>query len=247
MGIELRPDSIDIAGPSATGSSVAIGATLAIQPRDPWVVAGTANSSRLEIAGANFSIEATGSTSNLELTVTLASDVIRLVLDPTESDGFVSPLIGAAPAPIEGSISIAWSSQRGLIFGGSSSLDVRIPVNLSLGAITLSYIRLSVLPDKGKVVASASLSGSATIGPLGVTVQDIGVAAALLPHAVGDPVGSFGDLDVTLGFKPPSGVGLVIDAAGVSGGGFLDMRTPSTNTAACCNSSSRTWRCRPSA
>jgi hypothetical protein len=52
-------------------------------------------------------------------------------------------------------------------------------------------------------------------------VRDIGVSAAFsFPP---DHSGNLGPLNIDIGFKPPSGIGLSIDAGGIKGGGILDF------------------------
>ena len=65
------------------------------------------------------------------------------------------------------------------------------------------------------------LSGDikAALGPLQAVVEEIGLTANLsLPS---DRKGNLGPVDFSLGFKPPKGVGLSINAGPVSGGGYL--------------------------
>jgi hypothetical protein len=62
-------------------------------------------------------------------------------------------------------------------------------------------------------------SFSAQLGPLAASVEDMGIQANFAFKA--DRSGNLGPVDVSLGFKPPKGVGLSIDAGVVKGGGYL--------------------------
>jgi len=65
-----------------------------------------------------------------------------------------------------------------------------------------------------------SLSGSADLGPLQATIDRLGLVTTIAVQQ-----GNLGPLDISFAFKPPTGVGLSIDAAVVSGGGFLYIDT----------------------
>ncbi len=89
------------------------------------------------------------------------------------------------------------------------------------GPIGILAISVGAQPATGgiRLLVGATLSGN--IGPLEVTIDSVGFTFALgFPDS---PTGNIGPLDVVFDFKPPSGVGLAVDAAGVSGGGFLDF------------------------
>ena len=74
-------------------------------------------------------------------------------------------------------------------------------------------------PPVADVMVGATVSGS--LGPLTVVIERFGFE--LTAQFPDPPTGNLGPLDLALGFKPPSGVGLAIDAPVVSGGGFLQF------------------------
>lgn len=52
-------------------------------------------------------------------------------------------------------------------------------------------------------------------------MENVGLGLVLTPVPPGQPPGVFGDLDLGFGFKAPDGLGLVVQAGPVTGGGFL--------------------------
>jgi len=85
--------------------------------------------------------------------------------------------------------------------------------------VTLSDCHLAIRAADGALTGEASLTLSGRLGPVKAVIDRIGMAARL---SFGEEGGSLGVADLDLGFKPPSGIGLVVEAAGVAtGGGFL--------------------------
>jgi hypothetical protein len=101
-------------------------------------------------------------------------------------------------------------------------MDTILPVGVTLGSTSGGLTLVSVELNLQIADAAASLNigatVSASIGPLQATVAGMGVGATL---SFPDSGGSLTVADLGLGFNPPTGVGLAIDSAGVSGGGFL--------------------------
>jgi hypothetical protein len=63
------------------------------------------------------------------------------------------------------------------------------------------------------------VSGSLQLGPIGASVDRIGVLVELNERS--DHQGTFGDMDLQLGFKPPEGLGADLDLGPVAGGGYI--------------------------
>ncbi|MEO8153873.1 MAG: DUF6603 domain-containing protein [Rhizobacter sp.] len=219
--LELRPAGVDFAGPVASGTDVAFSWQLSAQPRDAWVLLGTRDSSRIEVAGATLAMEVLGAPDGFEFRLRLASDLVRVVLDPAEADSFVGSQLGSDPALLEGSFAIVWSSRSGLAFEGSGQLAVTLPMRRSLGPLRIRELRLAIEAGGETARVLAGVTGSVQLGCVTATLQDVGVAISLAPRGAGVPIASFGDLQLSVGFKAPTGVGLLIDTAGVTGGGFL--------------------------
>ena len=138
--------------------------------------------------------------------------VIRL----GDDDSFLGEII---PGGIEAhfDVGVRWSGAGGFHFTGAVTAGIDLPVTFSLGGFELSLVHVEVGPSATGLTVELSASGGATLGPLGVACDRVG---ALLEVAFQD--GNLGPIDVALGFKAPSGIGLSVDSAAVTGGGFLE-------------------------
>jgi len=92
-------------------------------------------------------------------------------------------------------------------------------VHVELGPLEIDYLTFGVKFKAGQIPVTATGGFSAQLGPLAAAVEDMGIQATFVVKA--DRTGNLGPLDVSLGFKPPKGVGLSIDAGVVKGGGYL--------------------------
>jgi len=116
---------------------------------------------------------------------------------------------------------VGWSSADGVYFEGGTNLEVPLPMHQQLGPITLREIYLSVGmdPSTGAITAEGSAAATVELGPISGTVERMGVDAELtFPE---DRDGNLGVANVELGFKPPEGVGLSVDAGPVTGSGYV--------------------------
>ena len=97
-----------------------------------------------------------------------------------------------------------------------------IPIGRSLGPVMIKEVLLGMFPGEdpasSTVATEVSTSLVIELGPVLATVDRIGFQFKLgFPQSGGN----LGFADIALGLKPPRGVGLSIDEAGVTGGGFL--------------------------
>jgi hypothetical protein len=139
-------------------------------------------------------------------------------LRPDGSDSFVSSLIPSNGVDMKFDFGVRWSSTQGFSFEGSASASTDIPLNLSIAGLVLSGLHLGVLPSDTGIAFEVSVVAGASIGPIAVLLQRFGALVTLNGQD-----GNLGPFDLSLDFKPPSGVGLAVDTGGVSGGGFLSF------------------------
>ncbi|MEU6198300.1 DUF6603 domain-containing protein [Streptomyces sp. NPDC047061] len=190
----------------------------------PILVLGTAGGSRIEArllratAGADLEWNAAEGRADGELVVEAAVEGGKVVLDLADADGFLSTILPAGSIELDVDLALAWSSATGLRFKGAAGAEVDVPVNLGVGPVTVTSLHLALSLAGGDITLEASGSVDARLGPVFVAVQRTG---AVLRMSQPDSGGSLGLADFSLGFKPPSGAGLSIDAGGISGGGFL--------------------------
>jgi len=115
------------------------------------------------------------------------------------------------------------SSETGFYFRGSSTLEINVPIHRSLGPIELQSLTIGIGNSNEGIPVNLGASIKAELGPLTAVVENMGITASFtFPD---NREGNLGPLDVKLGFKPPKGIGLAIDAGGFKGGGFLSFDT----------------------
>ena len=189
----------------------------------PWIALGAADSSRLEVAVTHASLGFSGQLDgDLDLAIEVGVDTGTLVIDLGDSDAFVQNTAGAGQSSAPFAFTLKWSSKSGFSISGSPNLSVTIPLQLSLGAVKIQSITVALgrATDGNGVTLDGTAALSVSIGPVGATISGVGFRVAV-ESADGSSPGNLGNADFSFGFKTPDGVGLVIDAAGVSGGGFL--------------------------
>jgi len=142
-----------------------------------------------------------------------------LTIGAGQGDGFLQKILPAQPLATDFDLTVGFSSKTGLYFGGSPGLDVKLPLHVTVGPIALEGIAVALKPADGKIPLTLGVDISTSIGPLHVVVQNMGAAVTLSFPAKQD--GNLGPMQVNLDVKLPDGAGLAIDAAGVTGGGFL--------------------------
>jgi len=154
----------------------------------------------------------------VEPRLSLAAEGLSLVLDAGQGDSFLKSISGGGRGRSDISLGATWSPAAGLKFEGSAALEIAIPAHARLGPATLETVYLigSFDGDEVSLELSAALRG--TLGPFTAVVDRVG---ALFTASFPDGGGNLGPVQFDVGFKPPSGLGLAIDAGGFSGGGFL--------------------------
>lgn len=179
--------------------------------------------SRLEIRkfvgeiGARFT--GTGGTSSAAIDVGGEVSGGKVVISFGDADSFVGSLVSAARLESDFEFALGYSADEGFYFVGSSSLEIQLPLHVSLGPVEVTALTISVGIEAETFPAFIAADLKASLGPLQVVVQEIGVEIDLALKA--DHSGNAGPLDIGFGFKPPTGVGLSIDTGLVRGGGFL--------------------------
>ena len=141
-----------------------------------------------------------------------------VVIDLSGADGFLSAILPDGGIRVPFDILAGWSSTRGVYFEGGAGLAIDIPIDVELGPIKLQLLHLGFTISPDKLALEASAAVGANLGPFALAVERMGTTAALTFPAGG---GNLGPADLDFAFKPPSGIGLALDAGVVKGGGYL--------------------------
>jgi hypothetical protein len=142
----------------------------------------------------------------------------KLNLTADEGDGFLQLILPSTGIKSEFDLGIIWSNKDGISFQGSGGLEIRLPMHIELGPIEVQGILVAVKIENGDFPIDLATTLKANLGPLTAVVEDFGLKAILSFPSEGR---NLGPVDLALGFKPPNGVGLSIDAGVVKGGGYL--------------------------
>lgn len=146
----------------------------------------------------------------------------QLVISSAESDGFIRKILPEEPIHVDFDLRSGFSTKEGFYIEGAAGFEYAIPINKSFGPIFINSVYLKLEASEEKLALITATSGGAEIGPVTAVVQEIGLKTML---EFGKP-GLLGNAQLSIDFKPPSGIGLSIDASGFSGGGFLRIDPP---------------------
>jgi hypothetical protein len=192
----------------------------------PWLIFGDPEASRMQVkklileakAGLNFDT-ATSAVSNDVIVGGEIQDG-KLKIDFSSADGFIGQILSGINMESDFGFGFGFSSKEGLYFIGSATLEIQLPSHISLGPIAIRALTFSAgISDAGFPLAISADFG-AQIGPIAAVVEQIGVTATFsIPADRADA--NLGPVEFALGFKPPKGVGLSVDAGPVKGGGYL--------------------------
>ena len=216
-GVELAPGGLPVSG------GVAKLILERLPPEDssrPAFVFGSAGGSRLELGSVSFEGALFYDPARKAASLSAKAGSCSLVIASGDADGFLSRFLPAKGLRAKFDLGLEWSNERGLTFQGAAGLDATLPIGLSLGALSVPTLHLSLQASNTGVVAEVSASVALSIGPVRAVVDRIGINSVVSFPKDG---GNLGVADLTLGFKPPLGVGIKVDSPFVTGGGFLSF------------------------
>jgi hypothetical protein len=184
------------------------------RPEQPAIRVGDPGRTRLDIGKLLFGVELGHDRAAFRAGLQDAA----LVLVLGDGDGFLAQLPGGE-IRIELGLIVTADTRDGLRIEGGTRARATLPLNSSLfGVFTIYHLEVALGPsERGRDVA-IELSGGfgLKLGPFRASVDRLGL---LIDLAFKE--GNLGLLDAELGFKPPNGLGLALDAGPVKGGGYL--------------------------
>ena len=198
-----------------------LSATLAAPDDGPAVVLGSPAGTRLEVGGAQLSLATSLSEKQQSFDVSALVSSSQVVVAKGDSDSFLASFLPSDGLAAKFDLGIEWSNVQGLTFHGTAGLDADIPVGLSLAqTLSVPTVHLGLKASDSGLTAEVSAALVITIGPVLATVDRIGLLSTL---SFPDNGGNLGVADLDLSFKPPSGAGIRVQSAVVTGGGFLSF------------------------
>jgi hypothetical protein len=224
FGILIRPNKIEVKYPFQNGAQLpdfGFGIGVDYAPANPKLLIGSDGSTRLQVQGVSFDFEFRFKSGDPEVIVGFEIKGLALILQASETDGFMRTILGSGQTKIDIPLGIEWSTTGGIKFKGGGGFEVAVSPHLSLGPITIDQLlirlaaQLSPPPPGLKLEIGANIKGD--LGPLQFVVQNIGLRL----EAQFRKGGNAGPFDIKVGFKPPNGIGLSVDSGVLKGGGFL--------------------------
>ena len=210
-------------GSNKNGAEFALQVQKAAPPDGTEVVLiGSADGSRFAARAVRVSAGTrSGSGDSPDLFAELALDHAHIVIrsESGETDGFIGSLLGGSGLDLDFSVGLTLSSATGFHLSGAAALTGTFVINETIGPLAIGAIVFGLIARDGGFDLEAGATITVQIGPVAATVADVGIRlSARFPAR---PAGNLAFADVNVNFKAPDGIGLGIDAAGVSGSGFL--------------------------
>jgi hypothetical protein len=225
---EVRPDGVNfVIDPSQVNFDGKLG--LLANPPTPWIIAGSSDGTRLEAGGFFTDFEVKGPLTDPEFIVRLGTSSragadqpnLAIVIDFGEGDGFIQKIVGGQAQRFELGGYLGWSSKHGVLFDGQAAFEIKLAPHINLGPLSIDAFYIGMKASDDALIAYVGLGLTLSLGPLVGVVENIGAQLKVRALEAGEAPGAFGDLNLELGFKPPNGVGLSVDAGVVKGGGYL--------------------------
>lgn len=229
-GVSIQPNgNVQLEPPSGSSTSITGSAYIKWTAKDnetgdPLIIFGSTNASRLEtkevsaLLGSDFQWfpadnKATG-------TVTVEAEIKdgKVVIKPGNPDGFLAQVLPPEGFTLDFDIKMGVNSDKGFYFSGSGTLEFDIPLSVSLGPISINNLTIA-LTLGSDFILSLGANIKTELGPFVAVVENMGMKTTLsFPD---DRKGNLGPANIDIGFKPPNGIGLSLDAGVVKGGGYL--------------------------
>lgn len=225
IALIVRAGSSPVIRSNLTAGSVAdaldghILATLTIGTADhtPMQLIAVADGLGITVAGVTVGAGVDVNSGQLSALVSAGLSSGVLTLSTRHLDSFLASII-PIDITLDFDLTLGWSSARGLFIEGNASPHFDIGLNADIGPFHLSTLHLALTLGQPDLPLEISFDGSASLGPLEIAVQRLGLTADLAFQR-----GNLGPADLQLGFKPPSGLGIQIDAGLAAGGGFISF------------------------
>lgn len=197
-----------------TGATPSFGLTVSPEGAGadkPALLIGVPGKTRFEIGRLGLGVQCDSGGAGIR--VNAHKGKLAIVLG--DGDSFLRQLPGGnIEVPID--LGLLLDTAHGVRIDGGTGLKVNLPVNANLfGVFTVQYLQLEATLDANPVV---DIYGgfSLHLGPFQASVDRIGVSLR-----IGDVIDGRTKLSELVAFSPPKGIGLVLEAGPVKGGGYL--------------------------
>ena len=185
----------------------------------PWRLLGSESGTRIEIGAIGTEVSALLGHKKNDAAVEVFAKNARFIIKPSDGDGILQKLLPSKGFVLDFDASVGWSHLDGFFFGGSAGFDISIPIHKEIGPVKLRTLTLGLtLSSREPSQVRASISFSAALGPVTVSLAGVGMA---LDWKI-EEGGNLGLLDIEgLGLTSPNLIAASIDSGIISGGGAL--------------------------
>jgi hypothetical protein len=180
------------------------------------ILFGSRGGTRLSLQGLGMRWFADGSREKLDLGVEATIDAVRLVIAGGEGDGFLNEILSGVKADAQAAVGFGVTLNSGFTFRGGGKLALDIGMHVDVGSVHISGLRLALDPSAEGFALESGAILKFDLGPMTAVAENIGVRSKLSFKP-----GNLGPVDLDVGFLPPTGIGLSMDAGGFKGGGYL--------------------------
>jgi len=190
----------------------------------PLILFGQANGSRLQTdqfvigAGVTLNWDSGSGRAIVEPQVSIAVKGGKVVIDMSNADGFLATVLSGVHVEAGFDVGAIWAPDTGIHITGGASLEIDLPLHLSLGPINFQTLYIVAGASDAGIPLEISAGLGLTLGPIQASVDRVGVKGLL---TFPDHGGNLGSANLAISFKPPNGLGLAIDAGVVAGGGYI--------------------------
>lgn len=190
----------------------------------PLLLIGTREGSRLQTdeisAKLQIDFVIDGGGPDVSGTVTVEAEIKKgkIVIKPGNPDGFLAKILPPEGFSIEFDLLMGVNSDSGFYMKGSGTLEFDIPASISIGPISILNLTVGITPGSTFVI-NLGADIKAELGPFTAIVENMGMKNTLTFPS--DRKGNLGPVNLDIGFKPPNGIALTLDAGAVKGGGYL--------------------------
>jgi hypothetical protein len=227
VSVTMRPGRppgarLQLEGPAGGNVTAArVGATLHIGRSTPMTLVTLPGGSTFEVKAITIGggVGATPKGPQPYLDVGAEGGKLRLGLG--DRDSFLAKIIPGGPIEVGFDIGLLWNQASGIALSGGAALKKTFPLHAEIGPFRIETLTVDGALAGDTLALEASVTGGATVGPFDATVDRIGLTTRLALHD-----GNLGPADLAVAFKPPSGLGLAVDAGAVKGGGYILFDPP---------------------
>jgi hypothetical protein len=220
----LPPATLHVVPPSGTAQG-SVGIVLTGQnpdPSSPLVLFGATGGSGVQVAqltiglSASFAWDAANGRATADIGFRAKTQGGQIALETSQADGFLQALLPSDGITSAFDFDLTWDAQRGVRFSGGAGLSLSLPLHLSLGPIEIAEADIRVSIDASGLTIPITVDCGATLGPISVDVQGLGASLDVQLQR-----GNLGLGQLAVAFLQPKGLGVVVDAGPVVGGGFI--------------------------